>query len=83
MALLPNAMGISAVSCSGAGDLGAPRMADSVSEHCWPTLYPARTFFAFSTGVFRATAANMGQNELHSSQQPSLAKGDLQHERRG
>lgn len=40
----------------------------------------ARTFFAVSSRVFRATATNMGHNELESSQQPSLAKGDLQNE---
>src|SRR5262249_46897210 len=31
--------------------LGARRIAVSVSQCCWPYLYPARIFFAFSTRV--------------------------------
>src|SRR5262249_52902459 len=50
------------------GHLAAPRLAVSVSEHCYAESLSGPNLLALSSRVFRATGTNMGQNELHSSQ---------------
>jgi len=64
------------------GGLGARRIALSVSDRCWFLAIRPRPFSPFSTGVFRATAANMGQNELQAGNNLILPKA-MQNERRG